>query len=565
MLWLAVRGAYAAIHLVDARTEIDGVRAALLDGNAERAREGLAALRRETSAARRMTHDPLWWTAARVPVLGRSVRVVRGVAVAADELATGPVAELVEVGDAIAPSRLRVRGDTVAIEPLRRAAPRLESAHAGTVRVSKGLRDLPAGGVPGPLDEVRRSMLRSVDGLGGQTATAAAFARIAPGMLGGDGPRRYLLAVQNNAEARATGGLLGAYGIIEADRGRLRLTKLGTNSELHDTFPRPVVDLGADFTNRYRRFGADSVWLQANMSPHFPYASTIWAALYRKMTGVVLDGTIAIDPVGMAEILAVTGPARLPSGIEVNAGNVVDLTMRDAYARLRDTAVRDAFLQRVARVVYDRLVSGSGDPRALVSALARAAGGEHLQLAAARPDEAAVLAGLPIGGVLPDQPGPYVDVVTQNPSGNKLDFYLRRGVTYSIGPADAAGERRARLRVVLRNLAPPRGLPAYVVGRLDRPGGIPDIPGESRTYVSVYAGLGAGLSAARLDGRPVEVESELERGHPVFSLYVEIVPGGQAVLDFEIVETAQGPAQPVVGRQAQVTPDRVRVEVREDP
>ncbi|MBI4729430.1 MAG: DUF4012 domain-containing protein [Acidobacteria bacterium] len=37
-------------------------------------------------------------------------------------------------------------------------------------------------------------------------------------MLGG-GPKRYLVVLQNLAEARATGGLVGAFALIEADGG----------------------------------------------------------------------------------------------------------------------------------------------------------------------------------------------------------------------------------------------------------------------------------------------------------------------------------------------------------
>ncbi len=42
------------------------------------------------------------------------------------------------------------------------------------------------------------------------TATAARAVRLLPPMLGADGPREYLLLVQNNAEQRATGGIPGS-------------------------------------------------------------------------------------------------------------------------------------------------------------------------------------------------------------------------------------------------------------------------------------------------------------------------------------------------------------------
>ena len=55
---------------------------------------------------------------------------------------------------------------------------------------------------------------------GGATVT-----RLVPPMLGQDGPRQYLLVVQNNAEIRSTGGLPGSLQILRADNGKLTLAE----------------------------------------------------------------------------------------------------------------------------------------------------------------------------------------------------------------------------------------------------------------------------------------------------------------------------------------------------
>ena len=77
----------------------------------------------------------------------------------------------------------------------------------------------------------------------------ALAARLAPTMLGADGPRNYFIGFQTNAEARGTGGLLGGYGIVRVDDGAARVDTLGRNSELGvDNSP---IDLGPDFANLY--------------------------------------------------------------------------------------------------------------------------------------------------------------------------------------------------------------------------------------------------------------------------------------------------------------------------
>src|SRR5213075_2703937 len=60
----------------------------------------------------------------------------------------------------------------------------------------------------------------------GEARRAAAAAKLAPAIFGGNGDRRYLLVVQNNAESRATGGFIGSYGIITAKGGKLTVSPL---------------------------------------------------------------------------------------------------------------------------------------------------------------------------------------------------------------------------------------------------------------------------------------------------------------------------------------------------
>ena len=51
-------------------------------------------------------------------------------------------------------------------------------------------------------------------------------------ILGFKGQQRYLLAFQNSAEARGTGGLIGAYAIVRIDHGRISIEQSGSNIDL---------------------------------------------------------------------------------------------------------------------------------------------------------------------------------------------------------------------------------------------------------------------------------------------------------------------------------------------
>lgn len=52
-------------------------------------------------------------------------------------------------------------------------------------------------------------------------------------LAGDDGAKQYLVAFQNTAEARGTGGILGAYAIVELKKGSLKVIETGSNEPLY--------------------------------------------------------------------------------------------------------------------------------------------------------------------------------------------------------------------------------------------------------------------------------------------------------------------------------------------
>jgi hypothetical protein len=549
LAWVGVRGYLARQHLVAARAEVAPLQQAFASRDRAGVPERLARVRTEAAAARDLTSDPVWTALSHVPWAGRTLRTSGGVARAVDDLATEALPELQRVAETLTYADLRPAGDRIGLEPLAAAREPLVRVRDSVTATEERVRRLPDSFVLGAVGDAREDLLDQLAGLRGTTSAAALAAEVGPPMLGAGGTRRYFVAILNNAEMRGSGGLLGAYAILEASRGKLTLTRLGTNADLRNTTPKPAVTLDADYVARYRRFSSDSFWLNANMSPHFPYASASWTALWAATHGGErLDGTIAIDPVALAEILRVTGPATLPDGSSVDAGNVVRLTESEAYVRFaKDNRARDVFLQQVAVASYRQMVSGAGEPGALFSALARAAGTRHLQVASVHAAEQDALAAFPVAGVLPSGPAPYLEVVTQNAGGNKLDYHVERTVTYTrVDPATV------RVEVRLRNAAP-AGLPPYVTSRLDLRGGRAPVAGQQHEYVSVYATAGAGLREATVDGRPAAMESEVERGRPVYSTFVDLDPGRELVLTLVLDDPT--PGTPFVRQPPLVRPD----------
>jgi hypothetical protein len=531
--WLAYTGAAAQRELKAAQREVNVLERSLLAADVGAADVALETVQRSTARARSLTSDPIWKISGKIPWIGRTPRSVAGLAAAVALIADHALPAVRDAGVILDPKNLRVGGATVATAPFAKAVAPLSAASAAIDEARSKVDALPNGLVLGPVSDARRDLLQELEDTAKSVTNALGAARVVPGMLGADGPRRYFLAIQNNAETRGSGGLLGAYGIIEASKGKLSLVTVGSNSSL-PKLDQPAIDMGETFNRRWDKFEPAREWRNTNATPDFPSVHTMYAAMYQKAKGEKIDGTIAVDPVALSYILKVTGPAKLGTQT-VTAANVVDLTERDVYARIKSPADQDLFFQALARAVYERITSGSGSTKALVDALSKAAREGHLLVASSHKPEQTVLTATPIGGAIPVVAGPYLHVAMNNAAGGKLDYYLHRTIDYRLEPRDD-GTGLATATVTLTSKAPRRGLPEYVTLRLDTPAEKRPPVGQNRIYLSVYGGLRASAEKATLDGEPVAFEPLVERGHGVFSTYLTIDPGQTRTLVFKIVE-----------------------------
>lgn len=562
VLGLAGAGLLLADSAQRVRADLEAVRSALpvlqdavVDGDEPAARAALGQVQRRAAAAHAETSSPLWDVAGFVPVLGRTPRAVHEIALVVDDLATGPLPRLTATARELAPDRLRAGPDAIDLSVVRAAVTSLSRASADVQQARADLDRTERRAVAAPVLEAHDELATRLADLEQLLATGRSAAGLLVPALGEDGPRRYFVAFQTNAEARGTGGLVGAFGVLEADGGRLRFVQLGDDRLLSD-LPAPTVSFGPEFEALHGPH--HHVWQNTNTTAHFPYAARLWLDMWEQGTGQRLDGVLAVDLVGMADLLAASGPVELADGQRVTAENAVALTGRDAYARFDgDNDARKAFLVDVAGAVVDHvLADGGGDPVDLLRVLRGAAEDRRLLLFSVHPDEQAALERADLAGVVPDAPGPFAAVVVNNSAGNKLDYYLDREVLYELGTC-ADGRRASSVVVRLHNDVPDEELSDYVDARLDLPGR-PRGRGSTLLTVAVYAAKGASLVGADLDGTPVPVAVRAERGHPVLVVPVELERRTARELVLRLDEPAVS-APPVVLEQPLVRPQTTTV------
>ena len=419
-------------------------------------------------------------------------------------------------------------------------------------------RNIPSAGFVGPIDDARLQLQHLTDELNANLDNGLLAARIAPTMLGADGPRTYFLAFQTPAEARGTGGLVGGFGVIRAEDGSVGMDSLASNNNIPFWKKYAPLDLGPDFAETYSFTdrSATTDLRNSNFSSNFPYAGKIWQSLWEQESGMRIDGAIATDPIALSYILAAIGPVRLPGGDVVSADNIVETTMSTNYIRFADdNDARKQYLQDIAAAVVSKMTGDLEAPQALLEAFGRAAREGRLAVWSDHPAEQAVLASTAVGHTVADVASPYAEVVINNHGGNKMDYYLRREIDYSA--ADCASDtRKSTVTVRLTNAATPEvaKYPHYIAGAVEeRYQGVPR--GTDLPMVSLLATRGATLDRVTVNGYPTIALRGGEVGHPVFSARTAVPLGETVEVRFELTEpTTPGdaivPVQPLIDEPA---------------
>ncbi len=573
---VATAGAgYAASRATD--PALDGIEAlrlgrdAAIEGDAEAVEVHLVTARDRFAAAE--AELTAWWArpGRLVPIVGHHVAVAqviagRAAAVVDAALATvEPAAALDEAHGSDEPgsdapgSEASGSGGTFElelVEALQEPLALLDAELAATVTALAEVRS------PWLVPPVAERVSAGADELGRAhrtTAMTASAARLVPGLLGADGPRRYLVLFATPAEAREAGGIVGNVVELTARNGRLSITAARRDRELNAAGPGELTGLDA-YPPRFLLGEPERYAQNWTGVVDFPAVAAAVADLYPTMGGRPIDGVIYADPHALAALLELTGPVSV-EGVDrpIGPDQVAHFLLVEQYLAF-DKPDREDFLDRISAVTFARLLAAEvPSPRRLVEILGPAARHGRLRIATFDPEANELLEQASLLGRFGAIEGSDVfRVVHVNGEPNKLDAYLHRRVIYRAAVEPDTGSIEATATIVLDNDVVVGDLPAYVVGGDDR-----DVePGVNRVELSIYTPHG--LDRAEVDGAEVGVEPQVEHGLNRYRVVVDVPPGSTSRVVFHLEGTFDGaggayrlavPAQPVAN------PDELTVDV----
>jgi hypothetical protein len=383
------------------------------------------------------------WVAS-LPGFGRPMKTVRWGAIAAgqDARAAGQLRDLIR--DTLGAASLRTgkvagsppiyRGGAVDLALVRSLTPRLEAIRAQLRAAEVSVGKIPGLGLPfidGKIHHSKTKAIADSDKVIALLGKAIAGSKLLPSFLGAEGPRTYLLAIQNNVDQRATGGSVLGYAIVRITNGQMNLLEGGGIKPLDLARTGPRFPLPAPVMWYINYFDVPfRIKNGANYSPDFPLVGPSWAKFVENARHVHIDGAIALDPFVIAASLTGEGTMKVPSypGV-VDASNLVDVTeykqyflSKDAQKALPTQMVNGAFkvLQHPSNLMD--MVRGLGDSVA----------GRHIQVWARDPGDESLLHQLGWDGSLYGGPGDSAFLAYNKRIPGKQDYWTRETVHYDV-------------------------------------------------------------------------------------------------------------------------------------
>ena len=400
--------------------------------------------------------------------------------------------------------------------------PQIRSLTASVKELTFALDDRPdrsSRWLVGPVRDLESDVWAEVSERRAQLVSVGRGLDVLSEMAGGNGARRYLIAVANLAEMRGSGGMILSYGVLAGSDGKISLERFGQIDELR--IDRPVeLDPVPAFVDQFPRLQPTREWRNANLTPDFRQSGPVLEAMAAAATGQAFDGVIQVDSFGLAAILRGVGPVVVPGLTTLTADNAVALTLNDAYVRFPDRTAREDYLEDAARLTFDRLLTGDYPSlRVLGEALGEAVQQRHVLVHARDPKVERTFVNLGAGGGLPDPGRDFAHLTVQNFSATKLDYYLDTSMRIR-GTRRPGRQDTLSFDLQITNRAPRGGTSQYVFGPF-----LPDVvAGQYRGLVSLH--VPAGAAAVKVSPGSRAAPSVAAQGDTtVISFTTDLEPG----------------------------------------
>ena len=452
-VWSALQ---AKNELQQAVSSAQGLQQTIVDSDKSKREEQVNTFSNHVSKAYKQTSSPLWQLASAVPYVGDDISAVRTMVAAMENISSQALPQLLQAADNIDLNNVHVENGTIEISGLEASQRPLQIADDTIDKATREVKTVKAVKTPhiAQIADALKTAETYCEKLDSMVHSLNSIVQVLPSMLGteshaNDAPRNYLILAQTNAEARPSGGLTGSLGLVTVQGGHVSLQPFVSDSEIQNA-DEPVVDLTAEerllFTDKLGKDIRD-----VNFTPDFPRTGEIVSAMWNRQYGVAVDGVIAIDPLFLQNMLAVTGGVAMPDGSTLDGANTAQTLLHDVYARMTPQET-DEYFAVAAQAAFDHIMQNAGNFKSYVKALSTSVEQGHVMVWSAHEDEQNLIADSAISGkLITEGAKPQVGVYISDETESKMDWYLHREVTTEFQKVARNGANQYTVHIKLQN------------------------------------------------------------------------------------------------------------------
>lgn len=361
------------------------------------------------------------------------------------------------------------------LDRLEQVAPRVDSVLANLATAEANLEAVQTDGMwTEQLDDVRNRALAEMEPVQTAVEVLVDIAPVLPQALGSDGPRRYLIAIGNQAEMRASFGAPLSLLMVEFDDGRISIPIKGqTSTELFPPLNARVQWFGPAFNPFFIGNQRNRPFVVTNTHPNMLFSAQEMAGAWLGGNYPPVDGIIAMDLTAIAAVLEATGPIESPVYGTVDSDRIGEILLIEAYQEFgqEDALARQAANQELLDQLLSRILSGDDLVNA-AQAIASTAPGRHFQVWMRDPRLQQLSVDAGAAGIVEDPlTGDWSAMYTQNGNQSKVDVFQQRNQLVVVNLAED-GSARVRQQLTLTNATP-----------ADRPEGPPERIGYETSWL----------------------------------------------------------------------------------
>lgn len=527
------------------KTDLKAVMTGVKERDVESAQNATLKLDNTVRKLDRTLSSPVWKAVSHAPFAGKYVKSVNTLVSVAEDASDNILKPALDVMDEYPLEGLKV-GDGFSVSTinaylnlLEDIEPRIESmtTKMQTVKLPLGKTEM--------LSEYTQMLTK----LTAAYKENGEYLPLFRAFLGDGSDKLYLLAAQNSAEIRASGGFPGSMGTIRIEDGVLTIDDFKTVYDMISV--NPPTEAHITDTEYLLFSGSLDYARDACYIPDFERVGEIWALAYESKNDEHIDGVISLTPVIIQKVLAYTGAVTLSDGTELNGDNATQMLQKDLYYKYLSSNSSykisnandyvDSLFAETAKIVMGKLVDDFDINRIADYSKIFTDGGKDRTILMWMEDETAEsyvkVAGC--SGALNDDPSnPEAGVFFSGANGSKLGWFVSLDTQIGDVTVNDDGSRTYDVTVTVSNDITRDDMYRagnYIIGNYN---------GQVESYLHLFAPAGGTISDFETSNSMTMNMDEYHGLEVAYNVEFMLAPSNPVTVTYKVT-TAPGVSTPL--------------------